>query len=194
MWDKCVECDLMFSTHIKMINHVKKVHQQDKYCCRKCPKEFENKNELFHHITLEHIGLEPKLLDVATKSRETKKQLGDFVGENAPPGVSYECPECFEIFPGLEKLDDHRKSDHHMQLTEQAKQKLKNLPSMDKDNPPQCEKCNHWFYGLVVCMMNGKAISVCLSCYANHYGENALRRLTIGTPDNVLAEMRRPIR
>jgi DNA-directed RNA polymerase subunit RPC12/RpoP len=161
------------------------------YPCLFCIKKFEEFEELMHHMNLEHVGIDKKRLQYATQARETKKQLGDYVGKG-PEGVSYECPECFEIFPDIEKVNEHRKAIHQQQFTKEAEKKLRELPSFDEKNPPQCEKCKRLFFGLVVCKMDGKAMSVCFSCYENHYGINALRRLTIGTPDYIIEKMRKP--
>jgi len=162
---------------------------KEKYCCLLCPKEYIVLEELLHHMNLEHIGISSESLEESSKAREIKKQLGDYVGENAKEnGTSLECPECFEIFSELDKLEDHRKATHKMQFTEDAKKKLKELSTCDEENPPQCERC------LVVCKMDGNPQNVCFSCYENHFGVNALRRLTIGTPDDMLDTMRKPIK
>ena len=168
---------------------------KEKYCCLICPKEYTVLEELLHHMNLDHIGISSESLDESSKARETKKQLGDYVGENSKEeGTSLECPECFEIFSDMDKLDEHRKAIHKMRFTSDARKKLKELSACDEENPPQCEKCTKFFYGLVICKMDGNPCSVCLNCYENHFGVNALRRLTIGTPDDILDTMRREIK
>jgi len=128
------------------------------------------------------------------KLERQKKQLGEYIGENAKEGgTSLECPQCFEIFSVLDKLEEHRKASHKLQFTDGARKKLKELSTCDEENPPQCERCTRFFYGLVICKMDGDPKSVCLNCYENHFGVNALRRLTIGTPDDMLDTMRKPI-
>ncbi len=160
--------------------------------CLLCPNKYNTPVDLWHHMQLEHKGIERKLLQEATHARETKKQLGEYVGPDAK-GVNFECPECFELFSDLDKLNDHRKQAHKMQFTDAAEKKLKEFPHFDENNPPQCEKCNLFFCGLVVCSIEGKAWNVCFNCYANYYGENALRQLTIGTPDEMIVIMRKPL-
>lgn len=166
--------------------------KEKQFDCLLCPNKYNTLADLLHHMQLEHIGIDAKLLQEGTQARETKKQLGEYVGPDSK-GVNFECPECFEIFSDFEKLNDHRKQTHKMQFTDAAQKKLKELPNFDENNPPKCEKCNLFFCGLIVCQIEGKAQNVCFSCYENYYGANALRGLTIGTPDEMIAKMRKPI-
>lgn len=160
--------------------------------CLFCPKNFDYFQELLHHMKLDHSHIPSKILENATLARETKKQLGEYIAEGAK-GIAFDCPECFEIFTDYEKLNIHRKKLHHMQFTDEAKKKLDNLPIFDENNPPQCERCAHLFLGLVICVIDGETVSVCLTCYEKHYGVNALRQITIGTPENILKKMREPL-
>ncbi len=197
MWEKCFKCELRFISHRQMLSHMKKEHPIEQtimdYNCIFCPKEFDLLEDMLHHMELDHVGISSQSLDSATKARETKKQLGEYVGEGAK-GVNFECPHCFEIFPSSDKVNEHRKTIHQMQFTKDAQKKLNELPAFDEKTPPECEKCKGLFCGLVICKMNGRTQSVCLNCYENYYGVNALRRLTIGTPDDILKKMKSQIK
>jgi len=111
------------------------------YKCHICPKVYDILEELLYHIHLEHEGISSERLEESTKARETKKQLSNYVGENLKKIIqSFDCPDCFEMFSDAFKLNEHRKSNHNMQLTKDAEKKIKNLPVYDEKNPPQCEK------------------------------------------------------
>lgn len=164
--------------------------------CFECTKEFEELEELLHHLNLEHQGMSSDTLKEATAAHQTKKQLGDYMGPNDGPNerrMGFECPHCYEMFSNLEKLSDHAKVVHQVQLAPDFLEKLQNMPKLDKDNPPICEKCHQKFLGLVTTKMDGIVIQVCFTCYENHYGANALLRLTIGTPDSMIEKMKKPL-
>jgi len=191
MWEKCLCCDLRFDTHVKMKTHYKEKHSQ-KFKCRLCPKSFQILEDALHHLMLEHRGMTKEHLSRGVAAEQTKKQLGDFF-LSGEAGVNYDCPECFEFFSDIDKLEEHRKKTHNTSLTKDAKKKLKELYDTDLHNPPQCEICNKKYLGLVVCKMNDIPVGACLNCYANYYGPNALTRLTIGTPDVMIQKMKTPI-
>ncbi len=189
--EKCLKCDLMFISHRKMRIHYKEVHIK-KFRCLLCHKTFQNKDEVKHHLILEHRGMSQEHLNRGAAALQTKKQLGEYIKADGS-GASYDCPECFEMFPDAEKLDDHRKINHNSQLTDEAKQKLKEITNTNQDEAPKCDLCTKRFLGLVVCKINGEAVGACMNCYENHYGPNALARLTIGTPDAMIKKMKTPI-
>ena len=122
----------------------------------------------------------------------TKKQLGDYVKKDGT-GACCDCPDCFEMFSDAEKLNDHRQITHNLQLTDEATQKLKEITDKSQDEAPKCDVCTKPFLGLIVCKMNGKPTGACMNCYENHYGPNALARLTIGTPDEMIKKMKTPL-
>lgn len=159
--------------------------------CFLCPKKFENVDEWAHHLSLEHKGLSKEQLSKAVEAHATKQQLGNYIDENAE-GASFECPECFDIFPSIEKINEHRKKIHHLQFTDAAEDKLRKIHKQ-KENNPQCEVCTKLYCGLIVCVINAKTVASCFNCYAEHYGENALMQLTIGTPDQMIKKMRTPL-
>ena len=132
--------------------------------CLICPKKFEKIEELIHHLKLEHKGISSELLKLATDAHQTKKQLGNYV-EADNTGIGFECPHCYEMFSDLERLSDHGKKMHNVQFDPEFLKKLQNMPQPDKDNPPICDKC----------------------------GANALLRLTIGTPDDMIEKMKKPL-
>lgn len=189
--EKCLKCDLFFDTHRKMKKHYQDNHSTT-FQCLLCPKKFQNKDEVKHHLTLEHRGMSNELLSMGTAALQTKKQLGDYIKEDGT-GAGYDCPDCFEMFSNVEKLDDHRKINHNLQLTDEAKQKLKEITDTSKNEAPKCDVCTKRFLGLIVCKMNGNPTGACMNCYANHYGPNALARLTIGTPDEIIKKMKTPL-
>lgn len=190
--EKCLKCDLLFETHRKMKIHYKENHSKI-FGCLLCPKTFQNVDEIKHHLTLEHRGMSQEHLSRGTAAQQTKKQLGDMLDKNGNATPNFDCPECFEIFPTVDKLDDHRKKIHNMTLTDEARDKLKKILESHEKKAPQCEVCRRRFLGLVVCKMNGKPVGSCMNCYENHYGPNALARLTIGTPDEMIKKMKIPI-
>lgn len=160
--------------------------------CPLCEKEFQEFEEWKHHIELEHQGMSRELLQKATDAHQTKKELGEYVGTDKE-GNAFECPHCFEMFVSLEKLQEHSKKEHNKFIDPIFLKKLQEMPHFNKDIPPQCEKCSLYFLGLVIAKINGAVKKVCFNCYAIHYGENALTRLTIGTPDETIKKMREPI-
>jgi len=157
-----------------------------------CEKSFKEIAELYHHIDFEHSGIDTATLEMATESRNANKSEFDGIGDEGR-GTAFPCPECFELFSSLERIQEHRKYVHKMQLTKDAQKKLKEMPKAGDKIPPQCEKCKLYFMGLVICRMDNITLAACLSCYENHYGVNALRKLTIGTPDDTLDKMRKPL-
>jgi len=64
---------------------------------------------------------------------------------------------------------------------------------MESTKPPICERCNRKFVGVIFTKINEKVTNVCFNCYENYFGKNALRRLTIGTSDDMIKKMREPI-
>lgn len=157
-----------------------------------CEKSFKEIAELAHHIHLEHSGIDSKKLKLATESRNANNSEFESIGKKGE-GTNFICPDCFELFSSMDRLADHRKHIHKMQLTEDAQRKLKEMPKSGDKITPQCEKCKLYFVGLVICKIDNITLAACLSCYENHYGVNALRKLTIGTPDDTLDKMRKPI-
>lgn len=160
--------------------------------CFFCDKEYNKIEEFEHHLNLDHQGMSSETLDNATTARETKKQLGDYVGTEAK-GNAFECPLCFEMFTDLEKLKEHGFTQHQKIFEADFLEKLQSMPEFDENTPPVCEICNRKFLGLVISKFDGVVKKVCFNCYGDHYGENALTRLTIGTPDDVIKKMKDPL-
>ena len=143
-----------------------------------------------NHIILNHKGMENSLLENATMARETKKHLGDYVDLNNK-SVGIECPECFEIFSNIDKIGEHAKIEHARELKPEFLAKMRK--KMDSIHHPICERCKRKFVGVVFTKINSKVTNVCFNCYEKYFGENALARLTIGTPDDIVKKMRKPI-
>lgn len=160
--------------------------------CLLCDKTYDYFEDLLHHMELEHRPISSKTLDIATKARETLKQIGNPL-ENSSKLSANVCPDCFEIFPTVELIDQHRKKDHDVCLTSDAKKKLIALNKQVEKSPPKCEICNLQYQGLIVCRMKGKTVQSCFNCYEEYYDKNALQRLTLGQPDEMIKQMRTPV-
>jgi len=161
--------------------------------CFFCTKKYEDLEELGHHLELEHKGMPPEILQKAMASLATKNQLGDYLGPNNK-GTAFECPHCFEFFSDLAKLEAHGKTVHELEFNPEFVDKLRSMRKFDENHPPICDKCHLEFLGLVTTKFDGVVVHVCFTCYEEHYGKNALTRLTIGTPDSMIEKMRKPVR
>ncbi len=160
--------------------------------CLFCDNLFENFEDLMHHLELDHVGMDSKVLDEATTARETKKQLGNYVDINKN-GVGVECPHCFEIFSGLDNLIKHAKKEHNKELDSQFLKKLKELIVNNPNAPPICNICNTRYLGLITTKINNEVQNICFNCYEKYFGTNALTKITIGTPDDIIKRMRIPL-
>ncbi len=58
---------------------------------------------------------------------------------------------------------------------------------------PICQRCNQKFLGVIFTRIDNKVQNVCLNCYEEYFGKNALSRLTIGTNEDTIQKMRVPI-
>lgn len=164
-----------------------------KLWCLFCPKLFDTTEDLMHHLELDHVGMDPKLLQDATAARDTKKQLGNYV-DIKKKGVGIECPTCFETINGIEKLIDHGKKQHAKEFDPKFIEKLHEMIKSKYDEPPICTKCNEKFLGLITTKINNLVQNVCFNCYEEYFGTNALTRITIGTPNAMILKMRIPIK
>lgn len=145
-----------------------------------------------HHLELDHIGIDSELLQQATLARETKKQLGDYINIETK-GAGFECSICFEIFDNVDKLNTHGIYAHQKEINPEFIKDLKEMNDSFQDSPPTCKRCNRKFLGLVTTRINKEIQHVCFDCYEKYFGKNALNRITIGTPDDVLKKMRRAL-
>jgi len=188
---KCKFCLKIFDYEIEMLEHFSEEHLSKLRIipCLFCDKELTNVEDLMHHVILEHKGIENHLLENATMARETKKQLGDYVDADQK-GSSVECNHCYEMFPNIDLLNDHTKKEHHIELNPEFFDKIRNTIESSQDQPI-CWKCNRTFLGVVFTKIDNQVRNICFNCYANYYGENALARLTIGTPDEMIKKMRK---
>ena len=158
--------------------------------CLFCSKDFANFEDMMHHVILNHKGMEKSLLQNATMARETKKRLGNYVDLNKKD-IGMECPECFEIFSNLDKLTEHARIVHDRILRPEFLEKMRK--KMDTSDPPVCQRCHKKYIGVVFTKINDKVMNVCFNCYEDYFGANALARLTIGTPDDMVQKMRTPL-
>jgi len=78
-----------------------------------------------------------------------------------------------------------------MMLTPEAEEKVKEL---DAEKPPQCDRCHLYFYSIITSKIENKMQFVCIDCYEKYYGTNALEQLMIGTPDDIVTKIRKPIK
>jgi len=161
--------------------------------CLFCPKLFDTFEDLMHHLELDHVGMDSELLKEATAARETKKQLGDYVNIEKE-GVGIECPTCFELFNGIEKLNEHGKKEHDKELNPKFIEKLYEMIQNTSKEPPVCTMCNEKFLGLITTKINNVVQNVCFNCYEEYFGTNALTRITIGTPDSMIMKLRIPLK
>lgn len=165
----------------------------ESYHCKLCPKSFQNIDEITHHLYREHRGISAETLNQATTAHAIKKQLGDYL-KGDKTGVGFECCHCFELFSDLVTLQNHGRKEHNVDFDPNALKKLKEVSKLAGNKQhPRCEKCRREFFGLVISKIDGKMRQVCFNCYEGHYGPNMLQRLTIGTPDEMIQKMRKPI-
>jgi len=163
-----------------------------KIWCFFCPKLFENTEDLFHHMELDHIGMDSKLLQEATLARDTKKQLGDYINDK-DNGAGLECSRCFEMFSSIDKLNEHGKREHNHQLDPKFIEQLQSMIKSTTNTPPICARCNLKFLGLITTKIDKIVQHVCFNCYEKYFGTNALTRITIGTPDEMIIKLKKPL-
>jgi len=176
-----------------LLEHFLKEHlsKRDVIPCMFCDKELANFDDLIHHMLLNHKGITSEMLSNATLARETKKQLGDYLDAD---GASVECNFCFEMFSNLEKLNEHGIKEHGHQLNPEFIEKMKDtIDGAANKEQPICERCNRKFLGVVFTKIDNKVQNVCFNCYEDYFGANALARLTIGTTDEMIAKLRKPL-
>lgn len=171
----------------------KHLSKLDKIPCLFCEKLLANFEDLLHHVILEHKGMSKTLLQNATLARETKKQLGDYVDLNKKT-VGMECPECFEMFSDINKMTAHALVEHDRIIRPEFLARMrKKIENVDGDDPPVCERCRRKFVGVVFTKINDKVTNVCFNCYEDYFGANALARVTIGTNEDMIKKMRKPL-
>ena len=84
---KCHVCDLYFSNYSKLSVHVDETHKVDnQYKCDKCDKNFESKNDWYHHIYTIHSAHMKKWFDA----------------------TEFPCSECDSVFDTLQKMYRHK--------------------------------------------------------------------------------------
>ena len=192
---KCKFCVKLFSSEKKLFDHFLGEHLSglDKIPCMYCDMKLANFDDMLHHLLLNHKGITSEMLSHATLARETKKQLGDYVDVNQE-GSSVECNFCFEMFPSLEKLNEHGKAEHGQMINPEFIDKMKDTieGAADKEQPI-CERCHRKFLGVIFTKIDNKVQNVCFNCYEDYFGKNALARLTIGTNDDMIVKLREPL-
>lgn len=195
MSEKCKVCLNIFDSIPQLLEHFLDEHLSKLKIipCLFCDKELANFEDLMHHIILDHKGMEHSLLQNATMARETKKQLGDYLDVNKE-SVGTECPECFEMFSNLDKLQEHTKKEHAREIRPEFVAKMRNKIKDTNSEPPICERCDKAFPGVIFTKINEKVTNVCFNCYGDYFGANALARLTIGTNEDMIKKMSTPIK
>ena len=192
---KCKFCVKFFPSQKMILEHFLDDHLSllDVIPCLFCDKNLDNFDDLMLHIKLEHQGMDSEFLANATLARETKKQLGNYIDE-AKKGASLECQFCFEMFSGLDKLNEHGKKEHSHELNPEFIDKMKDtIDKSQGEEQPICERCHQTFLGVIFTRINNKIQNVCFNCYEEYFGANALLRLTIGTNDDMIAKLRKPV-
>ncbi len=196
MTAKCNVCSEIFSDNKIMLDHFLEEHlsKLDSIPCMFCEKDFANFDDLMHHIHLEHQGIDSILLEKATRARDIKKQLGEDVDPNSE-GVGFECTGCFEQFSAIEKLIAHSKKEHDRELKPEFIEKIKKVQNASDNGKvqPICQRCNKTFLGVVFTLIDDKVLNVCFNCYEDYFGANALARLTVGTNNDIIAKLRKPL-
>ena len=178
-----------------LLNHFLEEHlsKLDVIPCMFCDKELANFEDVIHHLLLNHKGITSEMLSHATLARETKKQLGNYVDADQE-GSSVECNFCFEMFSSIEKLNEHGKKEHNSQINPEFVEKMKDtIDGASGKEQPICERCNKKFLGVIFTKIDNKVQNVCFNCYGDYFGANALARLTIGTTDEMIAKLRKPL-
>ena len=192
---KCKICSEIFSSHQILLEHflVEHLSKRKSIPCLFCDKSLANFDDLMHHIQLDHKGMTSETLSNATLARETKKQLGDYI-KAAEKGASLECQFCYEMFPTLKILNEHGLKEHQHMLNPEFIGKMNDVIDKSQSNEqPICERCHRKFLGVIFTKIDNKVQNVCFNCYGDYFGANALLRLTIGTPDDMIAKLREPL-
>ena len=104
-----------------------------------------------------------------------------------------ECPECFEMFSSIEKINEHTKKEHNKVIDQKFMTQMKKTINNTSKTSPICQRCNRKFLGVVFTRIDNKILNVCLNCYEEYFGKNALTRLTIGTNEDIIQKMRIPL-
>ncbi len=192
--ETCKICGDSFNSGRTLLEHFEKIHlsQIKDIPCMMCEKSFKVFDDLIHHLELEHKGIHSDLLKSGTEARETKKHLGNYIDE-AKKGVGMECPECFEMFPDVEKINEHTKKEHNKVIDPKFMVQMQKTIKNASKTSPICQRCNRKFLGVVFTRIDNQILNVCLNCYEEYFGKNALTRLTIGTNDDILQKMRIPL-
>lgn len=194
MSEKCKICLNIFESPPELLAHFLDEHLSKLKVipCLFCEKKLGNFEDLMHHIKLDHQGMANDLLQNGTIARQTKKQLGDYLDLDKK-SVGLECPHCFELFSKLEKLDEHTKKEHDLEIRPEFIAKMREKIETPNEDPPICQRCNKAYPGVVFTKINKKVMNVCFNCYEDYFGANALARLTIGTNEDMIKKMRVPI-
>ncbi len=192
---KCKFCVKFFQSEKILFDHFIEEHLSalDSIPCLFYDMKLANFDDMLHHLLLNHKGITSEMLSHATLARETKKQLGDYVNADKE-GASVECNFCFEMFSSIEKLNEHGIKEHSQMINPEFIDKMKStLNGAQGKEQPICERCNRKFLGVIFTKIDNKVQNVCFNCYGNYFGKNALARLTIGTNDDMIAKLRKPL-
>jgi len=179
-----------------MLDHFLEEHlsKLDAIPCMFCEKNFANFDDILHHVQLEHQAIDSALLEKATMARDIKKQIGDNIDPNNE-GIGFECAGCFDQFSSIDKLITHSKKEHDRELKPEFIEKMKKMRDASENGKvqPICQRCNKTFLAVVFTLIDDKVQNVCFNCYEDYFGTNALARLTIGTNEDTIAKMRKPL-
>jgi len=196
MTARCVVCSESFSDQETMLNHFLNEHllKLEFIPCTLCEKEFVNMEDLFHHIQLNHKVIDSTLLENATVARDIKKQAGMIVHPDIE-GIGFECNFCFQQFSNIEKMIAHGKKEHDREFHPDFLERIKKVTNSTNNGKahPVCHQCKKKFLGIIFARINNKIQEVCFNCYEDYFGANALTRLTIGTNEDAIKMMRKPL-
>ena len=190
----CKFCGDSFDSERSLLEHFEKIHLSEikNIPCLICEKSFKVFDDLMHHMELEHKGIDSDLLENGTEARETKKHLGNYIDETKK-GVGMECPECFEMFSSVERINEHTIKEHNKVIDPKFMTQMQKTINNASKTSPICQRCNRKFLGVVFTRIDNQILNVCLNCYEEYFGKNALTRLTIGTNEDILQKMRIPL-
>jgi len=98
------------------------------------------------------------------------------------------------MFSSIEKLNEHGIKEHGQMVNPEFMDKMKStIDGAQGKEQPICERCNRKFLGVIFTKIDNKVQNVCFNCYEDYFGKNALARLTIGTNDDMIAKLRKPL-
>jgi len=164
----------------------------EKLWCLLCPLLFNSSNELLHHMKMDHITA-PHNLQEQALIEKLYKEISRYSVTDGSDKSAFECPYCFHVFEEIDHLVEHGEKKHRITILPEFIVELQRINS-NPDAEANCTNCRESFRGLIVTKIKGKSEILCITCYEQFWGKNAAHRILMGTPENVVADMRRPVK